>query len=99
METGTDGRFYDWHFDDNHDGSFDVGEQLMYDEITFGKDSLNDIGSGRRTTYTQSGNGLAKTAGFCLMACLFIFGILLAVFLPPLGIFLILGGYKLKEML
>lgn len=39
---GTDGRFYDPHFDFNRDGKLDISEIMMHDEIVFGHDSDED---------------------------------------------------------
>lgn len=36
METGTDGRFYDWHYDYNHNGKLEMNEYMDYEDITFG---------------------------------------------------------------
>lgn len=36
METGTDGRFYDWHYDYNHNGMLEMNELMDYEDITFG---------------------------------------------------------------
>ena len=37
METGKDGRFYDWHYDYNHNGQLDMNEYTTYQDVTYGK--------------------------------------------------------------
>ncbi len=82
METGTDGRFYDWHYDYNHNGKLEMNEYMDYEEVTFGKH--NDSGGYRRRP--SGGKSVWLALGFMIGVPLLtaispIFGIILLVVL------------------
>lgn len=104
METGTDGRFYDSHFDINHDGYLNCSEQLIYEQEVFGDHSGGYVGSGRfRRNYTRSNKPvsifgvLAGLILFFVMMFLMVGGFVVAVLCPPVGAFMIFLGISLKE--
>ncbi|MCR5650786.1 MAG: hypothetical protein K6F86_06345 [Lachnospiraceae bacterium] len=103
METGTDGRFYDSHYDFDHDGFLDCGEQLLYEEDVFGHELGSYTGRSYRRKYSRTG----KTAGigayfgalflWLLVMGLFVFGVIVAVLCPPAGALLIYFGYAIRD--
>ena len=94
MDTGTDGRFYDPHYDFNGDGKLSVSEYMVYDDAVTGKNSGGY--SGYRKTYSKGSifGSMIKTLivwGFLAV------GIGLMALFPPLGIPFVLIGYAIKE--
>ena len=87
METGTDGRFYDWHFDSDGDGKLNMAELMIYESVTYG-----DHGSGggyrRSPSRTYS---IWSILGGLLMIGLFIIGFILFLFFHPLVLFVFLA--------
>ena len=62
METGNDGRFYDWHYDYNHNGQLEMNEYMDYEDVTFGHNDSG--GSGRRSM--SNARGFLLGLGFFL---------------------------------
>ncbi len=93
METGDDGRFYDYHYDFNHDGHLDVSEQLLYDEDVYG----HGCGGGlyRRTSPQNSGHGLIMLLYVCAIA----FELFIAALCAPVGVIMMYFTISLKEKL
>lgn len=96
METGTDGRFYDWHFDSDGDGKLNMAELMNYESVTYGD---HDSGGGYPRRSTSSISSIWGILGVLLMIALFIIGFILFLVFPPLGALCFLGGYGLKEAL
>ncbi len=95
METGDDGRFYDSHYDFNHNGHLDINEQLLYDDDVYG----HGTGGGsyrRRTSGSQSaGAGLIMLLYICAMA----FELFIAALCAPVGVIMMYFTIRLKEKL
>ena len=98
METGTDGRFYDWHYDYNHNGMLEMNELMDYEDITFGSDD-SSYSVGRRSYSPPSNAGDALISLICgiLSVCLIGFGLVVCVLAPPVGALIMLAGYWLND--
>ena len=82
METGTDGRFYDWHYDYNHNGMLEMNELMDYEDITFGSDDSGYSVRGRSFRTSDNGwDALGRLVCGILGPCLIIGGFLSAYLL------------------
>ena len=95
--TGTDGRFYDSHFDYNHDGKLDLNERICYDEMdpNYPGPRPGDYPRGARNPFTlmmPCGGIAGLIAGLIWIA-----GFLLMIAVPPLGALLILAAVTITE--
>ncbi len=94
MDMGTDGRFYDSHYDLNGDGKLNTGEYMIYDDAVTGRGSGGY--SGNRRTYS-GGAILSSIIKTLITWGFFAVGIGLMALFPPLGIPFVLIGYAIKE--
>ena len=95
METGDDGRFYDSHYDFNHDGHLDISEQLLYDDDVYGDGGNGSCG---RRPVRRNASPLAGLL-LLLFLGLFLFELFIAVLCAPVGVILIYFTIRLKEKL
>ncbi len=77
METGSDGRFYDWHFDFNRNGQLEMNELANYQDVTFGQHNYG------------SGHG-GSTRKVILTICFFVIMPILIAVCPFLAIIFLL---------
>ena len=94
MDTGTDGRFYDSHYDFNGDGKLSVSEYMVYDDAVTGKNSGGY--SSYRRTYS-GGSVLGSIIKTLIVWGFLAVGICLMALFPLLGIPFVLIGYAIKE--
>ena len=91
METGNDGRFYDWHYDYNRNGQLDSYELMNYQDDIIGDGGISS-GSGRMSGPSGSGlNSLLYIFLLLLMMGLFVVGFLLMIIFPPIVAFFLFG--------
>ena len=94
MDTGTDGSFYDSHYDFNGDGKLSVSEYMIYDDAVTGKNSGGYLGY--RRTYS-GGSILGSIIKTLISWGFFAVGLGLMVLFPPIGVPFVLIGYAIKE--
>ena len=98
METGTDGRFYDWHYDYNHNGMLEMNELMDYEDTTFGSDDSGYSVRGRSFSTSDNGwDALGRLVCGILGPCLIIGGFFVCVLAPPVGAFIMFIGYWMKD--
>ncbi len=103
MDTGTDGRFYDSHFDFNHDGFLNCSELVTYREVVFGETPQSIGGSRLHQNRNPQPKSLLDAAFYLIleivMVAMFVFGVILLIGCPPIGALLLYGGLALNDKL
>ncbi len=97
METGSDGRIYDSHFDFDRDGKLDVSEYMIYQDTVYGDQS--DPPSYKRSSvnYSSGDSAVWKLIKAVFMIAVFALGFFLLIILPPLGAIFMVVGYAIKD--
>ncbi len=95
MDTGTDGRVYDPHYDFNENGKLDMDEYVIYQDTVYGKNDMS-FGTSRKS-YVETGAGLWTLIKAILMIGLIIVGFGLMILCPPVGAIFMVAGYRIKD--
>ena len=112
METGSDGRFYDWHYDNNDNGMLEISELMDYEYDTFGSHSSGSSGSSGSSSSSghpagwESDSALVRGLAIVIVLiyailayCLVIGGIIMLILVPPVGAFMIYLGTAMSSRL